>query len=235
MSLETIILAGGKGTRLASLLHEIPKPMIDVDGKPFLHYQFEWLKKNGVKHVILSVGHQAQVIVDYFRDNYLDIQIQYYIEQKPLGTGGAITSCLSKIQGQEFMVLNGDTFFPISLTDLIQKHQKNNHVVTLALKELHEFDRYGTVHVNEYQQITGFEEKGYKARGLINGGIYLFNKDNFDVTLFPEVFSIERDYFEAYFSQTPMYGYVYKDYFRDIGIPEDYYKFIQDIRTKAIL
>lgn len=173
--MQAIILCGGLGTRLKSVIKDIPKPMAPINDKPFLEFIFEYLKKQGIKEVILAVSYKYEVIKEYFKDEFLGIKIKYSIEKEPLGTGGAIKEALKIIKNEAY-VLNGDTFFGIDLSKL----KLNGSKICLALKQMNDFDRYGTVNVDEQCLVISFEEKVFKKQGLINGGIYLLKKDIFD-------------------------------------------------------
>ncbi|EDP4615425.1 NTP transferase domain-containing protein, partial [Campylobacter jejuni] len=162
--MQAIILCGGLGTRLKSVIKNIPKPMAPINDKPFLEFIFEYLKKQGIKEVILAVSYKYEVIKEYFKDEFLGIKIKYSIEKEPLGTGGAIKEALKFIKNEAY-VLNGDTFFDIDLSKL----KLNRSKICLALKQMNDFDRYGTVNVNEQGFVISFEEKIFKNQGLING------------------------------------------------------------------
>lgn len=227
--MDVVILAGGKGTRLSSISKGMPKPMMEVCGFPFLHYLFVWLVQYKINRVILSVGYKSEVIKDFFKSSYLGIEIEYITEDEPLGTGGAILACLSKIRTDHFFVLNGDTYFPIPLMDMLANHLNNKNKATIAIKELHDFDRYGTIEIDRSQRILKFKEKQKVSQGLINGGIYLFQKQALELISFPKQFSMEKDFFESRKEGFDIYGYIADQYFKDIGIPEDYYTFKKDI------
>lgn len=214
-----IILAGGLGTRLNGVVSDVPKPMAEIHHKPFLHYLFNYLQKNEVAEVILSVGYLYEKIVDYFGHQYLDINIEYSIENEPLGTGGAIKKAMEFINEDTF-ILNGDTFFDIDLQSL--KNEQND--IQLALKQMYDFDRYGTVNVNEDNLIVAFNEKKACKEGLINGGIYYAKKTIFDNINLPTKFSFESEILEKNTSKLRIGATIYDNYFIDIGIPEDYYK-----------
>ncbi|EGL8742707.1 NTP transferase domain-containing protein, partial [Campylobacter jejuni] len=173
--MQAIILCGGLGARLKSVIKDIPKPMAPINNKPFLEFIFEYLKKQGIKEVILAVSYKYEVIKEYFKDEFLGIKIKYSIEKEPLGTGGAIKDALKFIQNQVY-VLNGDTIFDIDLKKLVLNDSK----ICITLKQMQNFDRYGTVNVDDQGIVTSFEEKVFKKQGLINGGIYLLKKDIFD-------------------------------------------------------
>ncbi|EFP6760471.1 NTP transferase domain-containing protein, partial [Campylobacter jejuni] len=191
--MQAIILCGGLGTRLKSVIKNIPKPMAPINNKPFLEFIFEYLKKQGIKEVILAVSYKYEVIQEYFKDEFLDIKIKYSIEKEPLGTGGAIKEALKFIKNEAY-VLNGDTIFDIDLKKLIL----NNSKICLALKQMNDFDRYGTVELDSKNYIKLFKEKEFKKQGLINGGIYFLNKDIFNDFTLQEKFSFEEFLQENY-------------------------------------
>ncbi|MBX7107730.1 MAG: nucleotidyltransferase family protein [Chitinophagales bacterium] len=217
-----IILAGGFGTRLQAVVKDRPKPMADINGKPFLQYLLDYLQLQGIENCILSVGYKWESIQDYFGSKYGSLHLTYSVEESPLGTGGAIKMALEKISGDECFVFNGDTFFGIDLKDFYRRHQSQDSVLTLALKRMTDFDRYGVVVTDALGKVTSFEEKKFYQQGNINGGIYLLRKRLFDGLDLPEKFSFEKDLMESHLARLSVYGVVFDDYFIDIGIPEDY-------------
>ncbi|EKO8559290.1 D-glycero-D-manno-heptose 1-phosphate guanosyltransferase [Campylobacter jejuni] len=217
--MQAIILCGGLGTRLKSVIKDIPKPMAPINDKPFLEFIFEHLKKQGIKEVILAVSYKYEVIQEYFKDEFLSIKIKYSIEKEPLGTGGAIKEALKFIKNEAY-VLNGDTFFGIDLSKL----KLNGSKICLALKQMNDFDRYGTVNVDEQCLVISFEEKVFKKQGLINGGIYLLKKDIFDKFDLEKKFSFE-EFLQENYIKLKARAEIFDDYFIDIGVPEDYYNF----------
>ncbi len=217
-SYPIIILAGGKGTRLSSVVSDVPKPMALVNGKPFLHYLFSYLQQQKIQQVILSVGFLSEVIIQYFGNEYLGIEIKYVIEKEALGTGGAIKYAFEQIDEAAY-VINGDTFFNIDLKQLADK----NADAVIALKPMEKFERYGTVELDNDSRISHFLEKKYCEEGLINGGIYFIQKSVFDKTQTPDSFSMEKNIFEKHADDLKIQGKIFTDYFIDIGIPEDYH------------
>ncbi|MCB9065336.1 MAG: NTP transferase domain-containing protein [Chitinophagales bacterium] len=229
--MECIVLAGGFGTRLRSVVEDIPKCMAPVNEQPFLHYVFKYLADNYCDRVILSLGYKHEYITNWVNENEFPFTVDHVIEQEPLGTGGGIQLAMKEAQEENVFVLNGDTIFNVNLNLLQTFHNTHFAETTLALKEMHEFDRYGVVNVNDNGCINSFEEKQYRDKGLINGGAYLINKQALLDKQLPEKFSFEKDYLEAYVSEQKFYGYVSDGYFLDIGIPEDYYKAAEDFKT----
>jgi D-glycero-alpha-D-manno-heptose 1-phosphate guanylyltransferase len=222
---EAIILAGGLGTRLKDTIGDIPKAMALVNGKPFLEYVFDYLYDQMIDHVVLSVGYKHELIKNYFRTKYKSIDIHYATETEPLGTGGAITNALKYISGMKTLVFNGDTLFRINLDRLFEFHFSKSSEFSVVLRLLNDVSRYGAVERNENHRIINFVEKGEKrGEGMINGGVYLINKKFFEKHPFPEKFSIEKDCLEKFYHEIPFYGLVCRQYFIDIGVPEDYLK-----------
>ncbi|HEC1787904.1 nucleotidyltransferase family protein [Campylobacter lari] len=217
--MQAIVLAGGLGTRLKSVVQDLPKPMAPINGKPFLAFVLEYLKKQGITEVILSVSYKYELIQECFKDEFDGMKIHYNIEKELLGTGGAIKDALKFIQNQAY-VLNGDTFFDIDLKKLVLNDSK----ICIALKQMQNFDRYGTVNIDDQGIVTSFEEKVFKKRGLINGGIYLLKKDIFDEFDLEKKFSFE-EFLQVNYKILKIQAQIFDDYFIDIGIPEDYYKF----------
>jgi D-glycero-alpha-D-manno-heptose 1-phosphate guanylyltransferase len=224
-----IILAGGLGTRLRSVIQDLPKPMAPVNGKPFLHYIFQYLRQEKIHEVILSVGYKHELIEEFFGEEYLGIKIQYSIEHEPLGTGGGIKQAFDLISGSAY-ILNGDTFFGVDLRSLNEFYFDNGCDIALALKPLQNFDRYGTVQLDDKNRITKFEEKKFLAEGLINGGVYFLDKKLFSKVDAHQKFSFEKDVLERYTNELKFSGKVFDGYFIDIGIPEDYNKAGHDFK-----
>ena len=214
--MEAVILAGGLGTRLRGVIGEIPKCMAPVGGKPFLQYQLEWLSRFDIGHVVLSVGYLREQIVDFVQGREWPFRISFAVEKEPLGTGGGIRLALAKCKGNQVFVLNGDTFFNVDLNALTFTAP-----VTLALKPMRDFDRYGAVDWDG-NLVNAFREKKYCAEGLINGGVYAIDRSQLDMSLFPKTFSFEREVLEPLADYGLVAGEVQDGYFIDIGIPEDY-------------
>ncbi|MEI6049294.1 MAG: nucleotidyltransferase family protein [Bacteroidota bacterium] len=219
--MEAIVLAGGMGTRLQEVVSDVPKAMAPINGKPFLFYLFQWLKKYPVEKIILSVGYMSDSIVEYFGNSFCNISIEYVIEENPLGTGGAVKYALQKTKGSDTLIINGDTYFPIDINDFYSFHINNNYLFSIALKQMQNFYRYGSVECYE-NTILKFNEKKFCSSGLINGGIYLVNRQYFDSKLLPVVFSLENEILEKEAGSSILKGLVFDHLFIDIGIPEDY-------------
>lgn len=232
---QAIILAGGLGTRLRSVISELPKCMAPVAGKPFLHYVIDHLQQEGIQNFIFSIGYKSESIVDYINDQYgqsSKLNMQFSIEDEPLGTGGAIKLALNKISEKNILICNGDTLFKINIEKLSNFHLQHNSDCTLSLKPMNNFDRYGVVKLNDDDSIQSFKEKQFYENGFINGGMYDLNADEFMKENLPEKFSFEKDYLEKFVGKKKMYAAVQDEYFIDIGIPEDYERAQKELKIK---
>jgi NDP-sugar pyrophosphorylase family protein len=225
IGLEAVVLAGGKGTRLRSVVSDRPKPMAPVGGKPFLEWLIRDLRKQGVERLILSTGHMSASIESYFGSGEaFGLEIVYSREDAPLGTGGAVKLALPKLQGQRFFALNGDSYCDFSLSALLHAHVEKAASATLWLVSVDDSQRFGAVSLNGNREITEFWEKSAVGRsGLINAGIYLLERYLIDRMPADTALSLERDLFPGLIGKGIM-GIVGSGPFIDIGTPESYGK-----------
>lgn len=218
---EAVILAGGFGTRLQSVVSDIPKPMAPVGEKPFLFYILRYLESYGIQRTVLSVGYRHEVISGHFGSKFNKMELLYAVEAQPLGTGGAVKYAAQHLHSTQFFLLNGDSYFKSDLRALYKFHSEKDSKATLSLKKMHDFDRYGSVLMDNNGMISTFNEKQFCPEGLINAGIYLVEKQLIEI--FPEEkFSFEKDILEKEVVNKTIYGQVFNEFFIDIGIPEDY-------------
>ncbi len=229
---EAIILAGGFGTRLQSVVSDVPKPMAPINNFPFLNYIFDYLKFFKIEHVVLSTGYLSEKISEYYKDEFKGIKISYTKEESPLGTGGGIRLAMEKCSTQNILVLNGDSFFDVDLQAYYPLHAQFNSDCTLALRKVSNASRYGTIKLSDTSAINEFKEKdGVEQEGLINGGVYILNRNLFLSQTKPDIaFSIEKDFFENRINELHIFGFKYDGYFIDIGVPEDYKKAQDDFK-----
>lgn len=230
-----IILAGGFGTRLQSVVKDVPKPMADINGLPFLSYVLNYLKKFNFRNIVLCVGYKKESIQEYFGESYEGLNIYYSFEDEPLGTGGAIQKAILDYQNlssyQNYLILNGDTFLEVNYPQFLEFHEISNSRFTLCLRKMHNFDRFGTVTLNENKEVIGFEEKKFQTTGFINGGVYLVNKEILSDKNLSNKFSMEKDFLEIYYKTEKFYGFEIEGYFIDIGIPEEYLRCKKDFQN----
>jgi D-glycero-alpha-D-manno-heptose 1-phosphate guanylyltransferase len=227
--MEAIILAGGFGTRLSHMIQDVPKPMASVNGSPFLVCVLNYLSGFGVKRIIMATGYKSEVIEKYFGDSYAGMEISYSAEKEPLGTGGAIKKSLESCRNENVIIINGDTYFNVNLGEMIKWHDAKRAILTIALKKMHNFDRYGTVKMDANSRIVKFNEKKRAEEGLINGGVYIVRRNICD-EIKETKFSFEKDYMEKFVTEKKFEGFVSNGYFIDIGVPEDYYKANKELK-----
>lgn len=230
---EGIILAGGFGTRLQSVVNDVPKSMAEVADKPFLEYLLNYAAEQQFDHIVLSLGYKAKVITDWIGKHEWPLTVSYIVEDTPLGTGGGIKLAMQKTSSQNVFIINGDTFFDVDCTAFQAFHESMQADLSIALKPMTDFDRYGSVTINEKKRILTFNEKQHCKEGLINGGMYLVNSDVLKKLNLPEKFSFEKDIMEAQVDNLNIFGFEQDRYFIDIGIPSDFKKANIDFKRKA--
>ncbi|MEK6662581.1 MAG: nucleotidyltransferase family protein [Pseudomonadota bacterium] len=225
--MEALILAGGLGTRLREAVPDVPKPMAPIRNRPFLEHQMDYWIGQGVTRFILSVGYKHELIEAHFGDAYRQCPVAYAREASPLGTGGGLLLGLNQAHEDVVLVLNGDTFFEVNLTDLRDRHDTLLADVTIALRRIAHNDRYGEVALDAQGHVTAFNAAASGGEGIINGGVYLMrpavllglgfapgNKVALEQDLFPRLLNTGKR----------LAGLISDTNFIDIGIPEDYYR-----------
>ncbi|MEI8327609.1 MAG: nucleotidyltransferase family protein [Candidatus Taylorbacteria bacterium] len=220
--MEIIILAGGLGKRLSHVVTDVPKPMAPIKGVPFLVYVLEYISRFDFDRVIMATGYKSAVVEGYFGKKYNAMEIVYSVENKPLGTGGALKQALGFCRDRDICIINGDTYFDVDLDKMRVFHEKSGARLTIGLKKMRDFDRYGTIEICG-DDITKFNEKKPVTEGYINGGIYFMNRTTLD-GIKEKTFSFEKDYMEKGVSEGKFKGFLSDGYFIDIGVPEDYYR-----------
>ena len=231
--MQAIILAGGLGTRLKSITGDIPKALINISGKPFIDYQIEYIRNQGIEEIFFALGYESNKLKKYISNKYSNIL--YSVENKPLGTGGAVKLAIRnhyKKLDKSFFVLNGDSLIDINYQHLYDFHKNKQSNVTIGLIEVDDVDRYGKIGTKN-GDIIKFNEKSDNGPGLINSGVYLFRKDI--ERLFPkeEKFSLENDFFPNLIGNN-FKGVILKhSFFIDIGTTESFNQLKMRINTKG--
>lgn len=224
--MEAIILAGGLGTRLRSVVSDVPKPMADINGKPFLAILIEYWIKQGITRFILSVGYKHEIIQNYFGNEYNGAPIAYSVETEPLGTGGGLLLALDKLNSKnDCLILNGDTFFEINLQEFLAYHKNKKSDLTMALKKVENNLRYTGGLLDDDQRIISLSSKADGTECLINGGVYLAKPAIFYrfKSFFENKVSLENEIFpELLRQQTRFYGASFSGRFVDMGVPTGY-------------
>jgi D-glycero-alpha-D-manno-heptose 1-phosphate guanylyltransferase len=219
---EVIILAGGLGSRLRESVHDRPKPMADISGRPFLEWQIDALIASGAQRVVLAIGYLGSMIESHFCNGYRGIEIVFSAEEEPLGTGGAVLQALQSSVERTPFIVNGDTFSPYDL-DLLARNMVSGIEAVIAAVELGETDRYSLLKISPEDSIVlNFKATGKQNNGLVNTGTYCLDKDRFLSRPWPKKFSLESDYFEAHCAERIFRAVRTTPPFIDIGIPQDY-------------
>ena len=218
---QAFILSGGLGTRLKEKTKNTPKPMLTVGERPFLEYIIWNLKRHGITTIILSVGYLSEQIIKYFDDgSRFRVTIDYVVEKEPAGTGGALLLAKNKLDDIFFM-LNGDTLFDINYLDLALQTVNELSSVGVALRYTENVERYGKVNL-EGDKIIDFNEKVGHGYGLINSGVYVFDKKLLakQHILIPS--SLEKDLLPSLAKEGHLKGIVYHGFFIDIGLKHSF-------------
>ena len=225
--MNVIVLAGGLGTRLKSIVSDVPKPMADIDGTPFLELLLENLAQQGAKQFILCVSHLREVIIQHFGNHYKDIPIQYSIEEEALGTGGAIRQAFDQYTLEDALVVNGDTFVKADYARFV--HECSGNPLAVMLKAVDDANRYGCVETEDSSIVSFHEKRPDKTPGLINAGVYLIHADLVR-TFARKKFSFEKDFLETRIASIKPAFFMAEDYFIDIGIPESYMQACRELK-----
>ena len=232
--MEAIILAGGKGTRLKSVVFDRPKPLADVNGQPFLAILMNYLIEQGCHHFVLATGYKREMIRSQFGNYYQGVPVSYSEEMQPLGTGGAVINAQKKLLRKEpFLVLNGDTLFPINLSQLKKQFQKTKSDVTIALFKALEGGRYGTAEQGDQGMIKLTNKKADIGQSA-NGGVFIV-----DSAKVQSIKNIDLPWeFEANFLPAlaelgaRITGMTFDEPFIDIGVPKDYLRFCENLKSR---
>jgi D-glycero-alpha-D-manno-heptose 1-phosphate guanylyltransferase len=221
MSLQAIVLAGGLGTRLRSVVADTPKVMAPIAGRPFLEYVLTDLDRHGFRSVILAVGYKKEMVMSHFGDSFLGLSLIYSEERELLGTGGAVRQALALAGTGPCFVLNGDTWVDLDYKEMLDVHLRRHAGLTIALRQVSDVGRFGAVEIED-GRVTKFCEKGRVGAGFINAGVYLLTSNTFSGYALPTAFSLEREFFAPNIKTLAPLAFVGDGQFIDIGVPEEY-------------
>ena len=233
--MQAILLAGGLGTRLQSVVNDRPKPMALIQEKPFMEYVIHELGKHGITDIIFAVGYKGSMVEEYFKDGAgYGINVSYAYEEELLGTAGAIKNAGKFVSEDRFFVLNADTFYQIDYSRIIKLQQEEKLDMALVLRKVPDVSRYGEALLKD-GMLTAFNEKTTESRpGTINGGIYLMKKELLSDIPDGKV-SLENEMIPKWLKEGKRLGGIVNDgYFIDIGVPADYFKFIEDVKGGVV-
>ena len=237
--MQAVIMAGGRGTRLATITKDIPKPMVPIEGKPLLQYQIENLKENGIDKIVLVVGHLGGVIREYFGDgSSFGVQISYYAEEFPLGTAGALSKIKDQLEESFFLVF-GDLFVNINYSKFFEFHKDHRALVTLfAHPNSHPYDSDIVVTNNDDRVIGWSYKKDTRLddyNNLVNAGIYVMQKavvceiEKTQTQKGTGMVDLEKEIIVPLIKTTSIYAYHSTEYVKDIGTPDRLQKVTNDL------
>lgn len=229
--IDVVVLCGGKGTRLKEVVNDRPKPMAEINGHPFLDILIEYISSFGFRRFILCTGYMADFVRQYYSASETQVEIVFSPEDIPLGTGGAVKNAGKFIKSETFMVVNGDSFCPVKLSQFLDFHLVKDAIVSMVVTESEDVRDFGTICLDDSQRIVRFEEKKEGKKSFINAGIYLFEKELFPIIPSNTKCSLEYDLFPALVKQK-FYGYVTQEKLIDIGTPERYEQAKRILRHK---
>lgn len=219
--MDVIILAGGLGTRLRSVVSDVPKPLAPVNGRPFLHALLDYLDRSPhVGKVVMALGYRAEAIEEVYAGAQYHFPIVFSREESLLGTGGAIKQALSLTSGDDIIAMNGDTFAGVDISALLKFHREKNGVATIAVAKKKEGARYGAVAFDDDYKIHSFNEKS-DTSDFVSAGTYVLRKSLFDPVPDAEICSVEIDLIPQWIEQN-VYAHIHENGFLDIGTPESY-------------
>ena len=220
--ITAVILAGGFGTRLQSVVSDKPKVLAEVSGRPFLAYLLEQLSPAGIRKAVICTGYLAEQIQDCFGAAYDSLRIVYSREDEPLGTGGALRLALPKLSSGIILVMNGDSYIDTDISVYVNWFLEKKLQASLLLSWAEDTSRYGSVIINEDKTIASFDEKSENSgQGWINAGIYLIRKSLIASMPAGKYYSLEREFFPK-LAGKGLYGFCVGGRFIDIGTPESY-------------
>lgn len=239
--MQAVIMAGGKGTRLAALTKdEIPKPMVPILGKPLLEWQIERLRENNITQVIMIIGHLGNKIMEYFGDgNRFRIEISYIEEKEPLGTAGAFYYLKDKLQEKDFLLVFGDVFFDIDIKRMKQFHELKESKATLFVHpNVHPFDS-DIVATDETDKIIKFDSKNnvrnYWYDNCVNAGFYILNREICNYVEEPVKMDLEKGILMRLAEKgEAIYAYKSPEYIKDVGTVDRITKTIEEIQSGFI-
>ena len=234
--LTAVVLAGGEGTRLRPLTNDLPKPVLPVANRPFFEYMLDHLRSAGVTRVIMALGYRAEQLIESFGDgSAYGLLIDYVVEDKPLGTSGAVRALLPELK-ETFLVLNGDCVTEVNIAAMVEQHVERREYATLAIHTVDDPSRYGVIVLDGIGYVSRFIEKPPGPRfpaNTVNSGVYVLEPEVFNYI--GDGFSMfEKDLFPAVLiSGVEIGSFPWDGYFIDMGTPDSFLQLNRDVLTGA--
>ena len=235
--MKAVIMAGGRGTRIASLGYDVPKPMIPISGKPVLEHEIRCLKEQGLTDIIITVSYLGDVIMKYFGDgSSLGVTIEYFVETTPLGNAGALFQLKDKLT-EDFLLLNADSLFDVDFSRMIDFHKRSGALATLfAHPNSHPYDS-GLLIVKDgkvTQWLTKTDERPQWYRNLVNAGLHIVSPKVLDKKIDSEKVDLDRDILKPLVSSGRLFAYCSPEYVRDMGTPERFERVSLDFQRGIV-
>lgn len=228
--MQAVIMGGGLGTRLRPLTFEIPKSMVPVNGKPFLEHQVNHLKESGIKKFLFCIGYLGEQIEEYFGDGErFGVSIQYSVEDKPLGTGGALKNAEDKLE-EDFVLVNGDTYNPIDIKEVVEFYNTKEKKGLVVLYDNHEKIVENNISLGEDGLITAYDKESSAGMTHVDAGVYVFNKSVLSLIPKDKKVSLETEIFQQLIRQKELVGYATGHRFYDIGTLKRFKKIEEVLR-----
>ena len=245
-NLKTVIMAGGRGTRISELAADLPKPMIKIAGKPVLEYIIEELRRQGLKDITITVGHKAEKIIDYFGDGNkisactgkpFGVSIDYHVEEKPMGNAGALFNIKERL-GDDFLLLNADSIFRIDLKAMLEFHKFKGGLVTIHTHASKHPEDCGLIITNEDCKVTSWlnkeDPRPAKFKNCVNSGVHIVSSKILETRPKTEKVDLDRQVFKPLVDAGEIYSYNTDEYIEDMGTPERL-KIVEDYVSANLL
>lgn len=244
--MKTVIMAGGKGTRISSVASDIPKPMIQVEGKPVLEHEIECLREQGFDDIIITVSHLGNIIMDYFGDGSaispvtgktFGVHIEYYFEEQPLGNAGALFQIKDKLDS-DFLLLNADAMFDVDFNRFVDFHKSHGGLVTLFTHpNSHPYDS-GVIIADEHgaveRWLTKEDDRPKYYRNCINAGLHVISPKILETEIMTSKVDLDRQLLKPLAGTGKMFCYNSPEYVKDMGTPDRYYSICEDFKEGRV-
>lgn len=238
IKIKTVIMAGGEGRRISEIAKDTPKPMIRIEGKPVLEHEIECLKENGFTDIIITVSYLKEKIMDYFKDGKdMGVNIEYYIEDKPLGNAGALYEIRDKLS-DDFLLLNADSIFDVDIKRFVKYHIEKQAFATIMVHPTTHPEDCGLVFINKDNIVTKWltkeDERPEYYRNKVNTGLHILNKKLLEERPSTEKVDLDRQILKPLVDIRGLCAYESTEYFKDMGTPERYEAVCNDFKTGII-
>lgn len=236
--MKVVIMAGGRGTRISSVASDIPKPMIKIDGVPVLEHEIRCLKEQGFKDIIITVSHLGNIIMDYFGNGEaFDVNIDYYIEEEPLGNAGALYKIKDRLT-EDFLLLNADAIFDVDFNRFVDFHKRKGGLVTLFTHpNNHPYDS-GLIIANEdgsvEQWLAKEDERNGFYRNRVNAGLHVLSPKVLEIEIETEKVDLDRQILKPLSGTGKMFVYDSPEYVKDMGTPDRFEAVCRDFRDGKV-